>query len=138
VKYLTAEQILFIHSRLIDETGGSHGVRDVRLLESALARPRATFGGKDLYPDIFEKAAVLMESIVKNHPFIDGNKRTAITSAGIFLERNGYSFHPTLEELESLTRRMAEGKISLPDAVKWFKKHALKQQRIGFRREKEG
>jgi death-on-curing protein len=80
VKYLSATQVLFVHSRLIDTTGGAHGIRDLGLLQSAVSRPKATFGGKDLYPDIFHKAAALMESLVKNHPFIDGNKRTAITS----------------------------------------------------------
>ncbi len=77
MKYLSAEQVLFIHSRLIDETGGSHGIRDTGLLQAAVERPKATFGGKDLYPDIFYKAAALLESLIKNHPFIDGNKRTA-------------------------------------------------------------
>ena len=62
MKYLTSEQILFIHSRLIDSTGGTHGIRDIGLLQSAAGRPEATFGGEDLYPDIFHKAAALMES----------------------------------------------------------------------------
>ena len=81
--YLTPEQVLFIHSRLVAETGGSHGVRDLGLLESAVARPRATFDGKELYPDLFTKTAVLMDSLINNHPFLDGNKRTGITAAGL-------------------------------------------------------
>lgn len=127
MKYLTAEQALFIHSRLIDETGGSHGIRDLGLLQSAVLRPMATFGGKDLYPDIFQKAAALMESLIKNHPFIDGNKRTAISSTGIFLRINGYSLETSQKELEDFTLRIATGKISFNDAEKWFKKYSRKQ-----------
>ncbi|MBI4848913.1 MAG: type II toxin-antitoxin system death-on-curing family toxin [Nitrospirae bacterium] len=126
MKYLSAEQVLFIHSRLIDETGGAHGVRDLGLLQSAVSRPRATFGSKDLYPDIFHKAAALMESLIKNHPFIDGNKRTAITATGIFLRINGYSLEASQKELEQFTLRMATEKISFKDAVKWFKKELYK------------
>jgi death on curing protein len=73
VIYLTAEQVLFIHARLISETGGEHSVRDLGLLLSALACPQATFDEQDLYPDLFSKAAALMESLIGNHGFLDGN-----------------------------------------------------------------
>lgn len=126
MRYLTPEQVLFIHSRLIDETGGSHGVRDLGLLQSASSRPKATLGNKDLYPDIFHKTAALMEALIKNHPFIDGNKRTAITSPGIFLRMNNYSLEATQEELEQFTIHMATGNISFHNAMKWFKKHSFK------------
>lgn len=127
MKYLTAGQVLFIHSRLIDETGGSHGIRDVGLLQSAVSRPKATFGGKDLYPDIFHKAAAFMESLIKNHAFIDGNKRTAITSVGIFLHRNGYLLETAQRELERFTLSVATDNTSFDDIVKWLKKHSSKQ-----------
>lgn len=127
MKYLTPEQVLFIHSRLIDEIGGSHGVRDLGLLQSAVSRPKAALGYKDLYPDIFHKTAALMESLIKNHPFIDGNKRTAIASAGIFLRMNTYSLEATQKDLEQFTINMAAGKISFHQAVKWFKTHSIKQ-----------
>ena len=127
MRYLTAEQVLFIHSRLIDETGGSHGVRDLGLLQSAVSRPKATFGSENLYPDICHKAAALMESIIKNHLFIDGNKRTAITSAGIFLQINGYYLKTTQNELELFTIKVATGKISFENIVEWFKKYSSKQ-----------
>lgn len=126
MKYFTAEQVLFIHSRLIDEAGGSHGLRDLGLLQSAVSRPKATFGGEDLYPDIFQKAAALMESLIKNHPFIDGNKRTAISSTGIFLRMNGYTLETSQKELEGFTLDMATGKASLNDAAKWFKQYSQK------------
>ena len=124
MKYLTSEQILFIHSRLIDSTGGTHGIRDIGLLQSAAGRPEATFGGEDLYPDIFHKAAALMESLIKNHPFIDGNKRTAITSTGIFLQMNSYTLETSQKELERFTLDMATGKASFNDAVSWLEKYA--------------
>ena len=126
MKYLTEEQVLFIHSRLIDETGVVHGVRDLGLLQSAVSRPKATFGSEDLYPDICHKAAALMESLIKNHPFIDGNKRTAITSAGIFLQRNGYILETAQRQLEQFTLSVVTGKASFEDAVKWFRKYSLK------------
>lgn len=126
MKYLTAEQVLFIHSRLIDETGGGHGIRDLGLLLSAVSRPETTFGSKDLYPDIFHKGAALMESLARNHPFIDGNKRTAITSAGLFLKLNGYSLKTTQKELERFTLIMAVGEVPFQDAVEWFKKNSSK------------
>jgi death-on-curing protein len=124
VKYLTPEQILFIHSRLIDSTGGAHGIRDIGLLQSAAARPKATFGGTELYPDIFHKVAALMQSLIKNHPFIDGNKRTAIASAGIFLRMNSFRLETSQKELERFTLDMATGSASFDDAVKWFRKNA--------------
>jgi death-on-curing protein len=127
VKYLTAGQVLFIHSRLIDETGGSHGIRDVGLLQSAVSRPKATFGGKDLYPDMFHKAAAFMESLIKNHPFIDGNKRTAITSVGIFLQRNGYLLETAQRELEQFTLSVTTGNTSFDDIVRRLKKLSSKQ-----------
>ncbi|HBR22085.1 MAG TPA: type II toxin-antitoxin system death-on-curing family toxin [Nitrospiraceae bacterium] len=129
MKYLTAEQVLFIHSRLIDETGGSHGIRDVGLLQSAVSRPMATFGGEDLYPDIFQKALALMESLIKNHPFIDGNKRTAISSTGLFLRINGYTLETSQKELEDFTLKMATGEASVTNAAKWFKQYT---QKINF------
>jgi len=120
VKYLSPEQILFIHSRLIDTTGGAHGVRDIGLLQSAAARPRATYGRKDLYPDVFQKAAALLESLANNHPFIDGNKRTAITSSAIFLRQNGYLLEASQHELERFTLSVAMRGVSFKDIVAWL------------------
>ncbi len=90
IHYLTAAQVLFIHDRLIAETGGSAGVRDLGLLAAAVARPQATFDGADLYPDLFTKAAAFMASLVNNHPFVDGNKRTARIISNAILFENGH------------------------------------------------
>lgn len=124
MNYLSPEQVLFIHSRLIDTTGGGHGIRDTGLLQSAVSRPRATFAGEDLYSDIFQKAAALMESLARNHPFIDGNKRTAITSASIFLAMNGHRLETTQKEIERVTLAVASGKRQLNDLASWFRTHA--------------
>jgi death-on-curing protein len=126
VKYLSAEQVLFIHSRLIDTTGGLHGVRDTGLLQSAVERPKATFEGKDLYKDVFRKTAALMESLTNNHPFIDGNKRTAVTSSTLFLQFNGHLLNTSQKKLEKFALQMATDKASFQDAVEWFKKNSDK------------
>lgn len=125
MRYLSPEQVLFIHSRLIDAAGGGNGIRDIGLLQSAVSRPMAAFGEKDLYSDVFHKAAALMESLAKNHPFIDGNKRTAITSASIFLMQNGYRLEAGQRELEGFALKTAIGKISFEDAISWFENHSI-------------
>ncbi len=126
MKYLSPEQVLFIHSRLIDTTGGIHGIRDIGLLQSAVARPKATFAGKELYADLFHKAAALMESLARNHPFVDGNKRTAITSAGIFLTLNGFALGCSSKELERFTIAVSTGSVSFEYAVAWFNKYSAR------------
>jgi len=126
MNYITPEQVLFIHYRIIEETGGSHGIRDLALLQSASARPMATFDENDLYPDIFSKAAALMHSIIKSHPFMDGNKRTAITTASIFLLRNGYCLRASNKELERFILKVTAKNIELHEIAKWFKRYSTK------------
>lgn len=126
MNYITPEQALFIHYRIIEETGGSHGIRDLTLLQSSLSRPMATFDENDLYPDIFSKAAALMHSLIKSHPFVDGNKRTAITTASIFLLRNGYYLRVSNKELEQFTLKVTVKNIELHEIAKWFKRYSTK------------
>ena len=126
MRYLTAKDILIIHALLIDETGGAHGVRDLGLLESAAHRPQSVFGGKELYSDIFLKAAVLFESLARNHVFIDGNKRTAIVSTARFLYLNDYELIATNKELERFVLSVVTKKLSLPIMARWFEKHTKK------------
>lgn len=120
MNYLTPVQILFLHSRLIAETGGSPGVRDVARLESAVARPQATYGGEELYPDLLSKAAALMQSLVNNHPFVDGNKRVGITAAALFLQRNGRRLIATNQEVEAFTLAVARGERTFDEIAAWF------------------
>ena len=122
--FLTAEQVLFIHSRLVSETGGAHGLRDIGLLLSAVARPKASFDQQDLYPTLHAKAAELFESLISNHPFIDGNKRTAITAAGMFLHINGYRLNAANTEVAAFTLACAQGVIPFLEIIAWFEQHS--------------
>jgi len=126
VKYLTPYKVLFIHDQVVKRTGGSQGVRDLGLVESAVYRPQATFDGKDLYIDIFDKAAALLQSLLKNHPFIDGNKRTALTSAGLFLRLNGYKLiNAKIEEVE-FAIKVDNQNLDISDISQWLKSHSKK------------
>jgi death-on-curing protein len=116
--------VLFLHARLIEETGGSHGVRDVALLESAVARPQATFEGVDLSPELFYKAAALMDSLIHNHPFIDGNKRTGISAVALFLRQNGRYLTATNSELEAFTLYVTESRPDVSEIADWLKTHS--------------
>jgi death-on-curing protein len=124
VNYLTAEQVLFIHARLISETGGDHGVSELELLSCALARPQVSFDGQELNPDLFSKDAVLLESLVGNHASMDSNKRRAITSAGLFLCINGYRLTASNQESEAFTLYCAQRLVSRDQITQWFKDHA--------------
>ncbi len=119
--WLTVEQVLFIHMRLLAETGGSSGLRDLALLESAVARPQATFGGAELYPDLFSTAAALMDSLIRNHPFVDGNKRVGIAAAGLFLRRNGYHLTASNLEMERFTTQVARSELSIEEVADWLR-----------------
>ena len=124
MNYLSAQQVLFINARLIAETGGKTGLRDMALLESAVARPRATFDDKELYPSLFEKAAALFDSLVNNHPFIDGNKRTGITSTAMLLLINGVRLSCSQGELEVFTLKVATAHPPLVELAGWLKEHS--------------
>ncbi len=126
MKYLTSEQAIFINYRLIEETGGSHGIRDIGLLQSAVARPMSSFDKQELYPDLFTKAAAFMHSLIKNHPFVDGNKRTAITCAAIFLQINNYMINASNSKLEKFTLKVASEAVELDEIAQWFKDNSIK------------
>lgn len=124
--YLTAEEILIIHARIVDETGGLHGVRDTNLLGSLSERPKMQFGGKELYSDIFEKTAAYFESCAYHHIFSDGNKRTAIAIAARFLYLNDYELQIANELMECFILDAVEQKYKLEKIAAWFKKHSKK------------
>ena len=126
MRYLTAAETLFIHSAVIDETGGEHGLRDLGLLESALARPQQSFDQHDLYPTLEQKAAALVASLIKNHPFVDGNKRTAVTGLGVFLELNGFLLDVSQESLVTFAEQVATDKMDLPQIAQWIKENTKK------------
>ena len=124
MKYLSPHQVLFLHARLIEETGGSHGVRDMGLLLSALGRPQATFEGKDLYPTIYQKVAAMSDAMINNHPFVDGNKRTGIGAAVLFLSLNGYVLTAPNQELLDFTMEIAQKKTAIETIANWFERHS--------------
>lgn len=129
--YLTVAQVLFLHSRLITETGGGRGVRDLGLLEAAAARPQATFGGDDLYPDLFAKAAALLESLLRNHPFVDGNKRAAVAAAGLLLRRNAWRLATTDEELVAFILRITTDRPDTSEVTTWLRDHSAPVEKPG-------
>src|SRR5699024_11011418 len=112
MRYLTIEEVEALHTRLIDQSGGSQGLRDRGGLESAIGGPKATFGGKDLYPSLVEKSAALTFTLVKNHPFIDGNKRTGHAAMEVFLLLNGYEIQADVDEQERLFLDLAAGNVN--------------------------
>lgn len=112
--HLSKEQILEIHAAVLKKDGGSDGIRDINLLESALAAPRATFGGQTIMTDPVEVAAAYLFYLCNNHPFVDGNKRVAFTACLVFLQLNGVGFQPDGDDWEKLVLDVAASEIDRP------------------------
>lgn len=123
MKTLNKDQILMLHDHLIAETGGSQGVRDDGMLESALAAPFHSFGSTELYPSLPQKAARLCFGLVKNHPFVDGNKRIGAHAMLVFLALNGMYLSYTQQELSEVILQLAAGKIGYEDLLEWIIVH---------------
>ncbi len=124
--YLTLEEILRLHFQVIEDFGGSHGVRDESRLKSVTEAPRQEVFGQEQYPTVYEKAAVYLRNLIGDHPFVDGNKRTAIIICGIFLARNGIKLNASPKELEDFTVRVATKHLDVPQIVAWLKNHSTK------------
>lgn len=123
---ISVEQVLQIHSIAIKKFGGSNGVRDVGGLESALARPFQTFDGEDLYPTIVDKAAALGESLIINHPFVDGNKRTGYLLMEALLQYGGYKINASDKDLYNFVINISTGALSFDGIVEWLKANTKK------------
>lgn len=121
--YLDVEEVLRLHYELIEDFGGSHGVRGEHRLQSAVEAPKQNVFGQEQYPTIFEKAAVYMRAIIADHPFIDGNKRTAVTVAGIFLMRNRTHLTASQKALEDFAVKIAVDHLSVKQITAWLKSH---------------
>jgi death on curing protein len=117
---LSAVQLIALHEELMRSFGGRRGLRDQAALESAAARPNATFAGEDLYPDLAAKAAALMHSLVVNHAFVDGNKRGA-AAAELFVDVNGYRLNAADSDLERTAFAVARGELSAEALAIWFR-----------------
>ena len=120
------DKVLLLHQLIAQETGGSEGVRDEGLLESALEGVFATFGGQELYPTKEEKGARLGYALISNHAFVDGNKRIGVYLMTTFLEMNGIRLQATNEEIVQIGLSVADGSMSYEDLLAWVKKHRAK------------
>jgi len=128
MRYLTLGEVVALHRRLVATSGGARGIRDLGGLEAALAQPRASFDGDDLYPGVIEKAAALGFSIVMGHPFVDGNKRTGHAAMETFLVLNGYELSAPVDEQERVMLELAAGKLSREAFVDWVRRRAIPRQ----------
>jgi death-on-curing protein len=122
--YLTAEDILYLHFRIVEDFGGSHGIRDENRLKSVVNAPKQEAFGLEQYPSIFEKSAVYACNIITDHPFVDGNKRSGVTCASVFLMKNNYSLTATNKELEDFAVQIAVEHLDTPAIAAWFKAHS--------------
>lgn len=123
MKYLTPQNVIQIHFELVEATGGSQGLRDLGLLESAVLKPQSTFASKDLYPTLILKAAALVHSLLLNHVFVDGNKRTAMVSMAEFLILNKKQFKATNREVVDYALYIENKKPTIETIAAWIKKH---------------
>ena len=122
---LSKPQILLLHEQLIAETGGSSGLRDEGMLDSALNTPFQTFAGKDVYPSLQQKASRLCFGLVKNHPFVDGNKRIGAHVMLVFLALNGIELQHTQTELSEVILQLAAGTLQSTDLLDWILSHQI-------------
>ena len=121
--FLTLDDIIESHQNQIDTYGGSHGIRDIGLLESAIAQPEASFGGRYLHADIFEMAAAYLYHLVMNHPFVDGNKRVGLEAALIFLEIDNENLKASDQELVDLVLKTTAGQVGKREIAEFFRSH---------------
>jgi death-on-curing protein len=126
VRYLTIDEIFAIHDRAILEYGGSPELMNLGHLEASLAVPRQTMFGEELYPDVLSKAAILFYLLIKNHPFLDGNKRTAFLALMRFLNINGYTLNATNDELYQFTIDVASSVLTKEEVEMWIRNEASK------------
>jgi death-on-curing protein len=123
MRYLALSEVVELHRRLLEGTGGASGIRDFGALESAIAQPRATFGGVDLYPTLVEKTAALGFSLVQGHAFVDGNKRVGHAAMETFLILNGSEIDAPVDDQERLILDLAAGRIGRSQLVDWLRQH---------------
>ncbi len=127
MRYLTLGEVLDLHRRILLRSGGAGGIRDLGALESAVAQPRMTFGGTELYIDMAAKAAALCFSLIQNHPFVDGNKRVGHAAMETFLVLNGFEITATLDEQERVMLAVASGSGSRDDLAEWLREHMVQR-----------
>lgn len=125
MRYLTLEEVLDLHARVLQQSGGMPGVRDQNALDSAIVQPMMAFGGQDLYPTMADKAAALGFSLVMNHPFFDGNKRIGHAAMETFLVLNGHELNAPTDEEERVILELAAGQMKRTDFSDWVRIHVI-------------
>jgi death-on-curing protein len=123
MRYLTLAEVLDLHRRVMEQSGGADGVRDLGGVESAIAQPQMTFGGEELYPSIESKATALCFSLVMNHPFVDGNKRIGHAAMETFLVLNGFELAAHVDDAERIILALAAGDLSREELLTWITAH---------------
>lgn len=124
---ISVEEVINIHDILIDKYGGSHGIRDIKALESAITRPFMTFSQKDLYPSLTAKASALIESLISNHPFFDGNKRIDYVLMRYFLLSNGLDIQASQSEKFEFVMKIAQNQLHIGQINSWISEKIIKQ-----------
>jgi len=122
---LQLKEVVRLHTDVVATTGGSQGLRDIGSLESALAQPRQSFDGADLYPDLVSKAAAMGFSLISNHPFVDGNKRIGHYAMEVFLDLNGFEISAGIDEQEKVVLSVASGRLNLDVFTAWLRKNTV-------------
>lgn len=125
MRHLSLSEIIELHRRIMVQSGGASGLRDLGGLESAIAQPRMTFGGQDLYPTLIEKAGALCFSLVQHHPFVDGNKRLGHAAMEVFLILNGHEIRASVDEQENLILGVASSQITRDNLITWLTDHVF-------------
>lgn len=125
MKSITTEQIIVFHKKIISNTGGSEGIRDISIIDSALNRAFATFDGNDLYESDLKKISVITYGLISNHGFVDGNKRIGVATMLLFLKLNDINIKYTQKELVDLGLAVAQGKYRESDIEEWIKRHQI-------------
>ncbi|MEO1998914.1 MAG: type II toxin-antitoxin system death-on-curing family toxin [Planctomycetaceae bacterium] len=123
MRYLTLGEVLDLHRRIIEQSGGAVGVREMGGVESAVPQPQMTFEGEELYPTIESKATALCFSLVMNHPFVDGNKRIGHGAMETFLVMNGFEIAANVDEAEKIILTLAAGELSREELLEWVASH---------------
>lgn len=123
-RYLTPEQVLFIHYRIIQETGGETGLRDVTAMKGVLENLKSKVGGKEQFPGLYLKAAVLLHGLITSQPFVDGNNRVAFAATGLFLNQNNYRLVVEKTEAVHFTLKCSRSKVSRESITAWLWQHA--------------
>ncbi len=126
MRYLSIEEVIELHTRVIRQTGGSHGLRDRGSLESSVLQPLQAFGGEELYPSLIEKAAALGYFLIQNHPFVDGNKRIGHAAMETLLVLNGFEVAASVDEQETTILAVASGESSREAFTAWLVEHVAR------------